>query len=158
MAVAGSSWRKIIGAWVPAWAVAVFLPSGAIAALRLSDAGGLTPGAWLQATWQVADAVAPTAKLAIGGLFLILLLGLARRTSWAALPLIGAVGGALVMGVTLAVLPAGLSGGYGIGLTGVRFDPVLGALYLAGGAVAGALGAVLWRRAARAAGADEAGN
>jgi hypothetical protein len=63
----------------------------------------------------------------------------------------GSVGFALVaVLLVLALLPAGLSRGYGIGLSGARFDPAILPLYLAGALLGGAVFAYAYIRLARA--------
>jgi hypothetical protein len=126
-------------ALVTGWVVAIFLPSAVIA--LLAQSGGLAarllalPGG----TFQVADDVGPAAKLtvmALMGLPLLLLDRFARRRRGlyfaiaAAIPLVA-------FALTLALLPARYSRGFGVGLTGLRFDPEVLWIYLSCGVASG---------------------
>jgi hypothetical protein len=135
------------------WVTMVFV-SSALIVLRgvpnaTTRAGVGNPG-WIAATWRVADEMAPAAKLLLVVLFAALLwLGERRgRTStsgyvsqplWSAYAVNIALGTA-AMALTLALVPAAFSRGFGVGLTGDRFDPPVVPLYL----VSGALGAVAY--------------
>lgn len=134
-------------AWIPAWAIMVFLP-GAIAVVLgspLAEANGRNA---LSAIWALGDDIFPTAKLACGALLLAFLLA-SRRLNLrnnAIRALLGAIGGIAVMVIVLALIPVDHARGFGIGLTGERFDSSMTPLYLAAGAIAGAFGAVVLRR------------
>jgi cell division protein FtsW (lipid II flippase) len=117
-----------------AWVVAIFLPSGLIALFDLSAAAAGRN--FLSATFEVADQVAPAAKLSFVILFAALLL-IAHRLR-RQLDLASAILAAcLAMLLTLALLPATYSRGFGIGLANSRFDPALLAIYLASAVLAG---------------------
>jgi len=121
-------------ALIAAWVVAIFLPSAIVAAAGLSPlAAGRNLAA---ATIEVADEVAPAAKI----LFALLLASLLyARRKWlpvAALPADMLVA-CVAMLTVLALLPPDWSRGFGIGLAGTRFDPTLLAIYLLGAALAG---------------------
>ena len=125
--------RCFFVALVAGWAVAIFLPSLIVAAAGLSPlAAGRNLAA---ATIEVADEVAPAAKI---GFALLLGALLYARRKWTAAPALPAdllIGCAAMLAV-LAFLPLPWSRGFGIGLSGSRFDPALLAIYLAGGALA----------------------
>jgi hypothetical protein len=121
-------------ALIAGWVVAIFLPSAIIAAAGLSPlAAGRNLAA---ATIEVADEVAPAAKIGFALLFALLL---CARRRWARLPALPAdiLTGCAAMLAVLALLPLAWSRGIGIGLSGSRFDPALLAIYLLGAALAG---------------------
>jgi hypothetical protein len=103
----------------------------------------------LAATWRVADEMGPAAKLLLVALFAALL-WLGERRSWARTPrhrpapwrsyAVNGALGAAAMALALALVPAALSRGFGVGLTGARFDPAVLPLYL----VSGVLGAAAY--------------
>lgn len=142
-------------AWLFAWATAVFLPSAVIAGLGLSAPVRASGAGFLAATWKVADDVGPAAKLMLGALLLISLLGAApglKEKRGAAL-IVNTLLGVLAMLAVLLFLPAAYSRGFGIGLTGTRLDPALLPIYLAGAALAGAVFTLsCWRCDGRLAG------
>ena len=123
-------------AWVLAWATAVYLPSILIALLSLSPLA--SGGNLFLDTFEVADEVSPAAKLTFGFLFGASLI-LAR---------VGGAGGKLSVNVSIgaasialvvALLPDYWSRGFGVGLTGARFDLLPTAIYLIGGLASGAV-------------------
>lgn len=121
-------------ALIAGWVAAIFLPSALIAAAGLSPlAAGRNLAA---ATIEVADEVAPAAKIGFALLFAALLYA---RWLWAPGPALPAdiLTGCVAMLTVLALLPRGWSRGFGIGLAGSRFDPTLAAIYLFSGALAG---------------------
>jgi hypothetical protein len=128
--------RCFFTAFVLAWAVAVFLPSAMIAATGLSPTA---EGASLpRRVFEIADEVAPAAKIG----FALLLLGLLLAARRALPPGRAATAADLLapvaaMAATLALLPPAWSRGFGVGLAGARFDPALTAIYLGGAAAAG---------------------
>lgn len=134
--------RSLFEGWIIGWAVWVFSASMAIAAAGLSP---LAAGRNLAlATFEVADEVAPLAKIGFGFLF-GLVIWLERRSNDRGLArnLIAVmVGAGLATLAVQAFLPADWSRGFGIGLSGRRFDPVLTGIYLCG-SVAAAL-AFVW--------------
>lgn len=129
-------------AWVGAWALSVYLPSVMIAWSQLPG-GGFALRRLAADTFHVADAMAPLAKLMLGGLLLpaFLLADRLARERRVALAL-GAVAAMAAMLLTLVLIPADWSRGFGIGLTGERLPPGLLPLYLGGAAVAGIVRAV----------------
>lgn len=141
-------------ALIAAWVLAIYLPSLVIAAAGLSP---LAAGRNLAvATLDVADEVAPAAKI---GFALLLSLLLYARRRWPALPAVPAdvaIGG-LAMSATVAFLPQAWSRGFGIGIAGNRFDPVLLAIYLSCAALAGLVFHFSEKRCLRRAG-DQASN
>lgn len=127
-------------AWLFAWVTAVFLPSAGVALLGLSGPVRATGSNLLSASWQVADDMAPAAKLLLGGLLLLLLASATRLNARPAVTLlVNALLGISAMLAVLLLLPADWSRGFGIGLAGTRLDPGLLPIYLGGAAVAGAL-------------------
>lgn len=124
-------------AWLFAWVTAIFLPSLLIA--LLPPHALLAGGNVLQETWRIADAIGPFAKLALGGV-LAVTLTIASRLRARSLVVdcaIAMIASGLAMGATLALLPADLSAGFGVGLTGQRFDFALLPLYAIGAGAAG---------------------
>ena len=120
----------------------VFVPSAMIALLGFSNAPNGTPVGLSNlpaTTWEVADEVGPAAKLLMIALFAALvLLGerLGPGTTWKRYALNIALGiGAMLL--VLGLLPEALSRGFGIGLTGARFDPSILSIYLVGGVLGG---------------------
>lgn len=138
------SLRCFLAGWIPAWAVAVFLPSAVIAYLGISDAAAAIGTGWDRlpaSTWKVADDVGPAVKLMIGGLMLIGFLGLGRvrtLTGWGRYASSMAIGAGAVA-LTIDLIPKSLSRGFATALTGSRFDPTTTPIYLLGGAIGGLL-------------------
>ncbi len=133
------SLKCVFIAWILGWVVAVYLPSALIAATGLSP---LVEGRTLpMAIFAVADEVAPLAKIGFALLFGLFMFGarklLAMRAVAAALA--DAALAAAAMLLTLALLPADWSRGFGIGLSGERFAPDATAIYLLGAVLAGIL-------------------
>lgn len=121
--------RCLILGMVLAWIAALYLPLILIAAAGPS---GIT------ASWAMADAVSIPAKLGFALIFAALILA-SRRFPLGPQARVAAdaVLGALAMLLLLAFLPQAWSRGFGIGLTGARFDAVATFCYLAGGLAAG---------------------
>lgn len=133
--------------WIAGWVVAIFLPSVIIAFLGLSEVAapvGTGFGKLPMTTWIVADEVGPFAKLSTGALLLtaLLLIVRSRASRMPGLFLAGLTSGFLSVLIPVALLPARFSRGFGIGLTGERFDPVTLPIYLLGGAAAGLVFAI----------------
>jgi len=121
-------------AWVLAWATAVYLPSLLIAVLSLSPLPSV--GNLLLDVFEVADEVSPAAKISYGILFGVLVISARAGGAGRGVPtnvLIGVISIAMVV----ALLPENWSRGFGIGLNGVRFDPLPTAIYLIGGFASG---------------------
>ena len=119
-----------------AWAVAIYVPSGLVALAGMSP---LAEGRSLPAaTFAVADEVSPAAKIGYALLLGSLLAAAGRiplgRPLRIATDVLIACAATLLM---LALLPAGWSRGFGIGLGGARFDTAATAVYLAGAALSG---------------------
>lgn len=134
--------RCVLPAWLFAWVAAVFVPSVLIAYAGLSPfvaATGTGVSRLPAASWQVADDVGPVVKLTIGALLLLGLVATRRltrtRPGWRYPAAIGV--GLAATTITAAFVPSGLSRGFGIGLTGARFDAAVTPLYLLGGLLAG---------------------
>lgn len=128
--------KCLFTAWVLAWATAVYLPSFVIALLSLSPLDASGNLFW--DTFQVADEVSPAAKLTYGflfGAFVMSARGGGTRYGLSGNILIGMISIALVV----ALLPEYWSRGFGIGLNGMRFDPLPTAIYLIGGFTSGVI-------------------
>ena len=87
-------------------------------------------------TFEVADEVSPAAKLTYGFLFGALLM-LARAGGAGRKLSVDVSIGVASIALVVALLPEYLSRGFGIGLTGARFDPLPTAIYLIGGVASG---------------------
>lgn len=126
-------------AWIFGWATAVYLPSALIAATHFSplEEGNSLPAA----TFSVADEVAPFAKIGFALAFGLFMFGARKLLPIRGAPAVladAALAGAAML-LTLALLPANWSRGFGIGLTGERFAPGVTAIYLLGAVLAGLL-------------------
>lgn len=105
-----------------------------IALLSLSP---IAPGGHpLLDTFEVADEVSPAAKLTYAILFGALVMssragGAGRGVS------INSLIGVLSIALVVALLPENWSRGFGVGLNGMRFDPLPTAIYLIGGFASG---------------------
>src|SRR3990167_385851 len=117
-------------AWVFGWVTAIYLPSFAITLLSLSPLA--TSGNVFAATFAVADEVSPAAKLAFAFLFGGSLIA-ARMTRVARRWWIDAALGALSILLVVAFLPEYWSRGFGVGLSGTRFELLPTAIYLVSG-------------------------
>lgn len=147
--------KCFLPAWLFGWVIAIFLPSAIIAYLGLSEAA-VQMGGGLEtlpaATWKVADDVGPFAKLSFGALLLVLFFVIARAglASVQRLYAASALAGLAAMLAAIALLPEAYSRGFGVGLTGVRFDPDTLPIYLLGGVIAGLAFGFAFRRCGRA--------
>lgn len=124
-------------AWIFGWAVAVYLPSAAIALAQLSPLA--KDQGFLAATLAVADEVSPAAKIGYALLLALLLLAARRlpklpRSSTLALDVALAC---LAMFLVIALLPGEWSRGFGVGLSGVRFGTEATLIYVASAAASG---------------------
>jgi hypothetical protein len=124
-------------AWVGGWALSVYLPSVMIALAQLPG-HGFALRRLAADTFHVADEMATLAKLMLGGLLLLGFLaadsmGRGGRMAW----VLCAVAAMAAMLLTLLLIPAAWSRGFGIGLTGERLPTGLLPFYLGGAAVAG---------------------
>jgi hypothetical protein len=118
-----------------AWVIAIFLSSAVVALAGLSP---LAHGKALpQATWAVADEVAPAAKIAFVLILAPLLYGSERRLRGTRALAANVAAPCAAMLLALLLVPQDWSRGFGIGLSGTRLDPLPLALYLASAAVAG---------------------
>lgn len=147
---AGKPLRCWMLALLSGWVTVVFT-SSVLIVLRdvpnaMTRAGFGSPG-WIAASWRVADEMAPSAKLLLVAILAMLLwlseqwlpARMADAQTWQSfLRNIGI--GWVSMILTLALVPADLSRGFGVGLSGTRFDPVVLPLYL----VSAALGAIVY--------------
>ncbi|MBB5711160.1 hypothetical protein [Sphingomonas xinjiangensis] len=134
----GANLKCSAAAWVAGWAVAVFLPSLLIALAHMPE-GSFTLKRWGADTWQVADTMAPAAKLMLGGVLAILFWSARRltRDDYEAFMAMSAVAGVVGMALTLLLIPADWAHGFGIGLTGERMAGRLLPLYLMGSGIGG---------------------
>lgn len=135
-----SSAKCFFVAWVLAWATAVYLPSLAITLLSLSPLP--SGGNLLLDTFQVADEVSPAAKLTYAVLFGAFMISARAAGAGRGVPT-SVVIGAISMALVVALLPEYWSRGFGIGLKGVRFDPLPTAIYLIGGFASGVVFSLL---------------
>jgi hypothetical protein len=122
--------KCIFIAWVLAWATAVYLPSLLIALLSLSPLA--SGGNVFVDTFEVADVVSPAAKLTYAFLFGAILIPAHASRAGRGLT-INILIGMVSMALVVALLPEDWSRGFGIGLNGTRFDPLVTAIYLIGG-------------------------
>ena len=137
-----SALRCSAPAWIVAWAVGVFGSSVLIAYFGLSTPAALIGTGFDRlpaTTWKVADDVGPAAKLLFGTLLALAFFVTERLAERPALVRYGlnAMSGMAAVTIALAAIPAAYSRGFGVGLTGARFDPTIMPLYLAAGAAAG---------------------
>lgn len=145
--------KCLFPAWLFAWVVAIFLPSATIAYLGLSPAAAAIGVGFeniFATTWKVGDGIGPFAKLSFGALLLAQFFAVQRlRLNGVALYVVSVAAAAVAMVLALALLPAEYSRGFGIGLSGTRFEPTLTAIYAVGGALAGATFAFALQRCAK---------
>lgn len=133
---------------MPAWAAGIYLASALIAALELAPEAR---GCGAACTFAVADAVSPQAKLVTGAL-LGAMMWLARRrrpAGFAAMALRDAIAGMVAVALALALIPAGWSRGFGLGLFEQRFAPLPTLIYLASAAAGAVVGTLLERSCRR---------
>jgi hypothetical protein len=128
--------------WIAGWAVAVFLPSAAIAYFGISESAANIGEGFnhlLATTWKVADNVGPLAKLMIGALLALFnTLALVTIKHNNLTQAIGcASAGMLAIVLTLVLIPAEYSRGFGIGLTGARIDQNTLPIYVVCGLISG---------------------
>jgi hypothetical protein len=147
------SFRCSFSSWMAGWAVAVFLPSAAIAYLGLSESAASIGEGFnhlLSTTWKVADDVGPLAKLMIGALLalfnIVAFVATLRNSFTHAIACASA--GVLAVVLTLLLIPAEYSRGFGIGLTGARIDQSTLPIYAVCGLVAGLVLSAIHRRCA----------
>lgn len=141
-------------AFVVGWAVAIYATATLVVLAGVSphvpplDHWSSLPGR----AFAVADWISPTAKLSIGATFALLLWPL-RAVHGLPCRLAGAsIAGLAATLAVLLVLPGDWSRGFGVGLTGVRLDPVALPLHLVGGALGGIAFALQSASCTRAAG------
>ena len=126
--------RCLFVGWMLGWATAVYAPSALIAALALSPR--VTGQNFFLDVFAVADEVSPAAKLLFAALFAGFLI-VARMRSLGRPMVINSTIGMVSIMLVVALLPLDWSRGFGIGLNGIRFDPLLTAIYLSGGLLGG---------------------
>lgn len=110
--------RVSFKAWVLAWACSIFLSCALLAALY-PQAGANFP----IRVWQIADEMAPMAKLSFGGLLFLVFALLHRLAQFGRALTVVAFGAAsaLVPVIVMTIIPAAYSRGFGIGFSGARF-------------------------------------
>lgn len=129
--------------WMLGWATAVYAPSALIVALALSPR--VTGQNFFLDVFAVADEVSPAAKLLFGALFAGALI-MAQRLGTGRSMMINAALGMVSILAVITLLPQDWSRGFGIGLNGIRFDPVPTAIYLGGGLLSGVVFSILEAR------------
>ncbi|GAB2787396.1 hypothetical protein GCM10027275_35150 [Rhabdobacter roseus] len=102
----------------------------------------------LRTVWEIADEMGPAVKLSLVLLFgTFVFLFKERIRQDRVLFYASSIGFALLsMLLVLALLPADLSRGYGVGLTGRRFDGKMMPIYATGAFLGGAAFAYMYRR------------
>jgi hypothetical protein len=122
------------------WATAVYLPSLLIGLLSLSPLPSV--GNPFLDVFRIADEVSPAAKITYAILFGALIMsaraGGARGGVWPSV-----VTGVISIALVAGFLPEYWSRGFGVGLNGVRFDPLPTAIYLVGGIASGVVFALV---------------
>jgi hypothetical protein len=142
VATARGSLQCTLVALLAAWVTMVFVTSALVALLVPPNAaitGIVGERGFLGATIRLADEMGPAIKLFLIAAFAALALVGERaglRASGPRLALSVAAGVAAML-LTLALIPESLSRGFGVRLTGARFDPALLPIYLACGALGG---------------------
>lgn len=133
---------------MPAWAAGLYIASALIAVLELAPAAR---GCGAACALMVADAVSPPAKLMVGALLGALMLAARRRqpAGFAAMALRDAIAGMVAVALALALIPAGWSRGFGLGLFEQRFAPLPTLIYLASAAAGAVVGTLLERSCRR---------
>lgn len=131
--------RCNLTALLAAWVTMVFGTSLLMAAFAPLGPGPASLQELARAVWKGADDMSPTAKVLLIVLFALQMLG--GRPADPVRPgeriAANAILGALAMLFTLAVIPESLSRGFGVGLTGARFDLAVLPVYLCAGALGG---------------------
>lgn len=129
-------------ALLAAWVSMVFGSSAPIAWFGFSRSAGTRASGLAHlpvATWEVSDAVGPAAKLLLIGVFAALVLSGERlstgRPGYTYVR--NAALGVTAMLLTLGVVPESLSRGFGVGLTGERYDFAVVPVYVLGGMLGG---------------------
>ena len=137
--------KCLFAAWIFGWVIAIYLPSLLVALAGLSP---LAEGRSLPAaTFAVADEVAPAAKIGFALLFGLMVIGIRRLNLRLWLELAADVAAAcLATLIVLAFLPREWSRGFGIGLTGERYQGEALAIYLVGAVLAGLVFSISYRR------------
>lgn len=135
---------KTLGALLAAWVTMIFGTSALIALFRLSPRERESGHGFLRSVFEVADEMAPLAKLLLIALFAaaVTLGARAGGTTVVRRHAINIVLGIGAMLLTLLIIPAHLSRGFGVGLTGARMDRAVLPVYLAGAV----LGAIVYTR------------
>lgn len=137
-----------------AWVTMVFGTSALMALVRPLAFAVYSPNRllnFLQSTWAIADEVGPLVKIAIIVVFAALVWAgsrVAGPRTWAAYP-VNVLAGISAHAIVLGLLPQAYSRGFGIGLTGTRFDERIIGFYLVGAVLGGLLYTYLLRRLSR---------
>ena len=134
-----SDLRCTLAALLAAWVTMVFGTSLLMAAFGPGP-GPTTLQELGRAVWKGADDIGPAVKLLLIVLFALQQLGGRRRDpklgSERSL-LAGGILGAFAMLYTVALIPRSYSRGFGVGLTGSRFDLAVLPIYLCAGVLGG---------------------
>jgi hypothetical protein len=131
--------RCALTALLAAWVAMVFGTSLLMAAFGPLGPGPASVQELARAVWKGADDMGPGVKLLLIVFFGVQMLGGKRRDP----PrpehgiVLEALLGAFAMLMTLALIPEPYSRGFGVGLTGARFDGATLPIYLCGGALGG---------------------
>jgi hypothetical protein len=139
MAAERSELRCTLTALLAAWVTMIFGTSLLMAAF--GPLGADQTGLWdlARAALDGADEMGPAVKLLLIALFALQVLGGRRfdpQRPWQRAA-VNAAFGMSAMLLALAMIPESFSRGFGVGLTGARFDPAVLPLYLCGGALGG---------------------
>jgi hypothetical protein len=143
-----SELRCSLTALLAAWVTMIFGTSLLMAAF--GPLGASQTGLWelARAALDGADEMAPAVKLLLIALFALQVLGGRRldpQRPWQRVAVNAALGVSAML-LTLALVPESFSRGFGVGLTGARFDPVALPVYLCGGALGGVVFTLSWTR------------
>lgn len=131
--------RCALTALLAAWVAMVFGTSLLMAAFGPLGPGPASVQELARAVWKGADDMGPAVKVLMIVLFGVQMLGGKRHDpprpehSLALATLLGA----FAMLMTVALIPESLSRGFGVGLTGKRFDGATLPIYLCAGALGG---------------------
>ncbi|MBB4637213.1 hypothetical protein [Longimicrobium terrae] len=133
-----------LGALLAAWVMMIFGTSALVAYFGLSPRQNARGGGFLSSVWGIADEMGPAVKLLLIVVFAaaVTLGGRVGAGTTARRYAINTGLGVCAMLFTLLIIPARLSRGFGVGLTGARLDPAVLPVYIAGAV----LGAIVYTR------------
>ncbi len=133
----------VLKSLLAAWITVVFGTSILLAAFTTVDSSTYHPNAFLnflRQVWEIADEMGPAVKISLILMFTLLtycIKSLNLHKSKALAYLINMSLACVAVALVLAFLPAGYSRGFGIGLTGIRFDKSVLPYYLMGALLEG---------------------